>query len=349
MQYLRPELHKQIYKVRHRKIATTKLDTPYTTVSIRGRISRISVSNEVKRKELQSLNVHLQDLMPPESPTVTTRTKPVAALVQKLPRDNDRKEESQRLIGQEDPQAYRVLAKSQVRVEEDGGKLTRKEKSAIKIQALEAQSKTARERQRTIAEAEVISKANPAIPQNLAWNIARKAMREVVKQRGEDRSKTNDDSPLKIRFTSQKQEPYREVTLEPKPQDAPPQDAPPVTIRRYLAVSDDFSQKHRPASEQDFHLGTEQGRKSFPDDPDSVPIIREESEGKDPGTAHRGKEGNIFVVRKHYTMNPFERLQAIQEVGELSSRENAMGLHGEYHLVLDGQPEENAEVLDEKL
>lgn len=276
-------MHRQNYELRRTNTATTKLDAPYTTISIRGRASRIPVSSEVKGEELQGFNVHLQDLMPPESPTEIATTNPTAALIDKLPNDNNQKQESQQF--------------------------------------------------RTKSEHPLVRKA-------------------LIKNRNNrDRGKTNNDSTLAIRFTSPKQEPSREVTLESEAQEAPS-----VTIRKHFSASpDDSSQKHRPAPEQNFDFATEQEKISLPDDveyskqPDPVPISREESEGKDPGTPYRGKDGNIFMVRKHFTVNPYERLQAIREVGEITSREHAMGLHGAYHLVLDEQPEENAEVLDEKL
>lgn len=291
MQHLRIELHRQNYEVRRRNTATTKLDAPYTTISIRGRASRIPVSSEVKGEELQAFNVHLQDLMPPESPTETATTNPAAALIDKLPKDSDQKQESQRF--------------------------------------------------RTKSEHPLVGKALIKIRNN------------------SDRGKTNNGSTSAIRFTSPKQGPYREVTLESEAQDAPP-----VTIRKHLSASpedslqkhfsaspEDSSQKHRPAPEQNFDFATEHEKRSlrYGNQPDSVPIIREESEGKDPGTAYRAKDGNIFMVRKHFTMNPYERLQAIQEVGEITSREQAMGLHGAYHLALEEEPEESAEVLNEKL
>lgn len=283
MQYLRIEVQRQNYEVRRTNTATTKLDAPYTTILIRGRASRIPVSSEVKGEELQAFNVHLQDLMPPESPTETATTNLAAALIDKLPKDNDQKQESQRF--------------------------------------------------RTKSEHPLAGKVS------------------INNRNNRDRGKTNNDSILAIRFTSPKQEPHLEVTLESEAQDAPS-----VTIRKHFRASpDDSLQKHRPAPEQNFDFATEQEKNSPPDDvkygkrPDSVPIIREESEGKDPGTTYRGKDGNIFMVRKHFTMNPYERLQAIQEVGEITSREHAMGLHSAYHLVLDEQPEENAGALDEKL
>lgn len=214
MQYLRPELHRQVYKVRHGNTATTKLDAPYTMVSIRGQASRVPVSSEVKGVKLRALNVHLQDLMPPESPTATATTKPAAALIQKLP--------------------------------------------------------------------------------NPSNQISR-------------------------------------VTL------------PPVIVRRHLVSSSDLEHRPRAAPKLSDNVEKKYESQPIPDDveygnkPGSILIIREESEGKDPGTPCKGKDGNIFMVRRHLTRNPFERLEDIQKVGEITSRDQAMGLHSQYHLALDRQ------------
>ena len=181
--------------------------------------------------------MHLQDLMPPESSTATAATKPAAALVEKLPKNNDHNQEAQRLI-QKHSQAGRALVESQ----------------------------------------------------KGAW-----------------------DSTLPIRFTIPEQGPDHKVTLQPEAQDPPP-----AIVRRHLSASlGDLDQQYKPSS---------------------VSIIKEESEGKNPGLAHEGKEGNIFMIRRHFSMNPYERLKEIQRVGDISSRDQAMGLHSQYHLALDSPP-----------
>ena len=335
MQHLRAELHRQAYKVRRRNTTTTKLDAPYTMLLIRGRASRIPVSSEVKGEELQIFNVPLQDLMPPESSTVTDTTKSVAALVQKLPRSNDLKKEAQRLIGQEHLQAGRT--------EEASGKLTRKEQRAKKLEASQAQSQRVKLRNRKVKEeTKALIKRIPQISAKAARKMARRVAKEAE---GREKDYYNLQELARWRAASPGQEPYDHSLV---PLEA--QDAPLFTVRRYSSVSpEDSYQKHKAASEEDLDLATEFGSKSFSDDvghgskPASVSLVMEESEGKDPGAAYIGKEGNIFMVRKHLTMNPFEKLQEIQRVGEITSREQAMGLHSQYHLALDEQLEETRE------
>ena len=180
--------------------------------AVRGRVSRIPVSSEVKSVKLGALNMHLQNLMPPESSTVPAATKPAAALVEKLPKKND----------------------------------------------------------------------------------------------------------LPIRFTIPEQGCDHKVTLQPEAQDPSP-----VTVRRHLSASPgDLEQNHELSS---------------------VSIIKEEGEGKNPGLPHEGKEGNIFMIRRHFSMNPYERFKEIQRVGDISSRDQAMGLHSQYHLALDKPPMKTGE------
>lgn len=197
------------------------------------------VSSEVNGLKIAALNVHLQDLMPPESSTATAATKPAPALVEKLPKNNDQNSEAQRLVIQ----------------------------------------------------------------------------RGAMKQNNRDEGRTDGDSTLPIRFTIPEQGPDHRATLQLETQDASP-----VAVRRHLCASpEDLNQRQITSS---------------------VSIVREESEGKRPGVAHEGEDGNIFVIRKHLTMNPYERLKEIQRVGDISSRDQAMGLHSQYHLTLDKSPNE---------
>ena len=230
--------------------------------AVRGRVSRIPVNSEVKSVELGALNMHLQDLMPPESSTVTAATKPAAALVEKLPKNNGH-HQAQRLVIQKTSQAGQALIQSQKGANE--------------------------------------SKA------------AGKAVESAVKQYNRNAGNTDGDTTLPIRFTIPEQGFDHKVTLQPEAQDPSP-----VTVRRHLCASPgDLEQKHKPSS---------------------VSIIEVEGEGKNPGLPHEGKEGNIFMIRKHFSMNPYERLKEIQRVGEISSRDQAMGLHSQYHLALDKPP-----------
>ncbi len=374
MQYLRTELHRQAYEVRRSNTVTTKLDAPYTLLSIRGQASRIPVSSEVKGEELRAQNLDLYSLMPPEPSTTNSTAKFTAALVQKLPKFDDQKQEAQSLVGHESLPTDQVLAKYQQRTEEGGSKLTRKEQRAKKLEASKAQSRVAKKRNQIVAEeATVIIERRPEISKKVARKIARKAVKRTATEReqgnykpqgstnrstegaslkrslGEkafmlhhNRGETDDDPTLTVRFTSQEQEPYYKVTVQPEAQDTPP-----VTIRRHFSVNPgDFYQTHRASSRQITDVGIEHESKplshdiKYENEPDSVPIIRVESEGKDPGIAYRGKENSLFRLRKHVTMNAFERLQAIEKIGELTSRDQAMGLHSQYHLTLENQPGE---------
>ena len=318
-------------------------------VSIRGQASRIPVSSEVKGIKRQALNVHLQDLMPPVSSTATATTKPAAALVQKLPNASNQKQEAQRPIGQEDLQGDQVLARYRERTEGEGGKVTRKVQTVERLEALEVQSQTV-ERNTSIAiEAKVGIMRSQGISERVAKKIARKVMKGTANQKEQKkyqlqmladwRGRTDDDSTSTVRMTSQEQEPYHQVTLQPEAQYVPP-----TIVRRHLVSSSDFEHKPRAAPEQRYNVEQEYGSEPIPDDveygnkPGSILVIREESEGKDPGTPCKGKEGNIFMVRRHLTRNPFERLEDIQKVGEITSRDQAMGLHSQYHLALERQP-----------
>ena len=452
MQYLRAELRNQVYEVRRRTTVNTKLDAPFTLLSIRGQASRIPVGSEVKGEELQTPNVHLQNLMPQEPLTETGTTRSATALFQRVPKINDQRspekggtdtrdvgsssaglksskhekkrntvrdvngfeameylvenkakdemekhnrvqadgEEAQRFLGQGYVQAEQELAETHRRTEEEGGKLTRKEQEAKELEASTIQSQTDMENNKRVAEeAKVFTRRHPKIPETVAKKIAKKKEAKQAAKKAGDRSKrgehklqgladkiateakrersserhalmldrkirnmakTDDDSTFAVRFTSQEQEPVRKVILQPEAQEAP------ITIKRHFSASPgDYSQRHGATPEQkpDTKIELKSEIKHFPDDVNhgnqqfqtvsqySVPIIREESEGKSPGTACRGKEGNVFMLRKHATMNPFERLQAIQHVGEITSRDQAMGLHGQYHLQLFAkQPEE---------
>ena len=348
MQYLRSELHKQAYEVRRTNTVTTKLDTPYTLLSIRGQASSIPVSSEVKGEELQAPNMHLQNLIPQEPSTATGTTKSTTTLVQKLPRVNDKKEEAQPSIRSGYTQAERVLTEPLRTTEEEGGKLTRKEQRARKLEASEAQSETAKEKNRRIAEeAKVLIGLHPELSEKVARKIAKKAAKKAANeekqsnymlqalaaraakktkwehslegkvqtrhQKNRNEPKTDDGSTFAVRFTSQEQGPLRKVVLQSEVQESPP-----ITIKRHLSIS---TGKATPRQEIN-----KEAKPTSADSNDSVPIIREESEGKAPGTAYKGKGGNIFMIRRHATMNPFERLQAIQRVGEITSRDQAMGL-----------------------
>lgn len=432
MQFLKTELHKQVYKVRRRSSVTTKLDAPYTLLSIRGQASRTPVSSEVKGEELQAPNVHLQKFMPQEPSTATGTIQSTNSLVQRLPKVNEQrlpgrsdadtrdirrslaalkspkyektrstlrdvngyeamdylignkaedkmagdhraqneKQEAQRLSGQGYMQAQQDLAETQ-RTREEGGKLKRNEQIANKLQASQVQSETNKENHE-----KPLTGRHPKVPENVARKIAEKqeakqAAKKAAKERlvkktvkearrgrspewkaimmhqnNRSRGNTGNDSDFTVRFTSQEQQSLCQVSPQPETQDAPP-----ITIKRHFSIGpDNYHQKHKATLERRPHVEREPiaETKSFPDIKQphtvsqfSLPIIREESEGKDPGTAYRGKDGNIFMLRRHYTMNPFERLQAIQRVGEITSRDQAMGLHGQYHLaLLDKQPED---------
>lgn len=357
MQYLRNELHKQAYEVRRTNTVTTKLDTPYTLLSIRGQASKIPVSSEVTGEEFQAPNLHLQNLIPqePSTATGTTRsTTTTTTIVQKLPRVNDRKKEDQPLIGPGYTQAEQVLTEILRTTEEEGGKLTRKEKRAKKLEASKAQSEIANERNRRIAEeAKVLTGRHPELSEKVAKKIAKKqakkakneekerdwrlkalanraaketkrehfsmGMVQTMHQKNRNGAKTDDGSTFAVRFTSQEQEPLRKVNLQSEAQDSPP-----ITVKRHLSIdTGKYHQKRKATLEQTINNGTEP---TSAVSNDSVPIVREESEGKIPGTAYKGKDGNVFMIRRHGTWNPFERVQAIQQVGEITSRDQAMGL-----------------------
>ena len=197
-------------------------------------------------------------------------TRRAAALVDKLPKNND---QNQRLLAWKDSQAQK--------------------------------------QSRAEGKAEATAK-------RVARRAAKGAAKEARKLLDGDAGKTDGVFPLPVRFTIPEQAipeqgPDHKVTLQPEAQDLPP-----VTVRRHLCASPgDLDQKHKPSS---------------------ISIIIEESEGKTPGLPHEGKEGNIFTVRKHLSMNPYERLKEIQRVGDISSRDQAMGLHSQYHLALDEPP-----------
>ena len=252
---------------------TTKLDAPYTTFAVRGRVSRIPVSSEVKGVGLGALNMHLQDLMPPDLSTANAANKSAAALIQTLPKNNDRHQEAQRSVLQKISQAGQALVRSQ-----KGAKESKAAEEAVK-------------------------------------SAMKEAVTNAMKQYNSDTGKRDGDSTLPIRFTIPEQELDHRVTLQPEAQDPSP-----ATVRRHLCASPgDFDQKHETSS---------------------VSITKEESEGKNPGLAHEGKEGNIFVIRKHLSMNRYDRLKEIQRLGDISSRDQAMGLHSQYHLALDEPPKE---------
>ena len=354
MQYQRNELHKQAFEVRRTNTVTTKLDAPYTLLSIRGQASKIPVSSEVTGQELQAPNMHLQNLMPQEPPTATGTVKSTTTISQKLPRVNEKKEEAQPLIGPGYTQAERVLTETPRTTREEGGRLTRKEKRAKKLEASKAQSEIANERNRRIAEeTKVLTGRHPELSEKAAKKIAKKAAKkakneekvekwrlkalanraakererehssigkvQTMHQKNRDGAKTDDGSTFAVRFTSQEQEPLRKVILQSEAQYSPP-----TTVKRHLSIdTGKYHQKRKATLEQTINNGTEP---TFAVSNDSVPIIREESEGKSPGTAYEGKDGNVFMIRRHATRNPFERLQEIKRVGEITSRGQAMGL-----------------------
>ena len=267
MRYLNPEVHKQVYDDRGKKTATTKLDAPYTRFTIRGRASIIPVSSEVKGIEIQPLNMHLHDLMPPEASTATVATLSAAELVQKLPRHNDQNDKAQQMVGQKHLQTGRALTQSK-RMEGKGSKLAREQRGG-------------------------------------------KAM--MMHQNKRDAGKTNDDSTLTIRFITPEQEPDRKVSLQ-----AEAQNPSPATVRRHFCAS---------ASDLDQNLK-----------PDSGSNIRKEGGGKTLDDADIGTDDNTFRITKHRTWNPYERVERIQREGEITSRDQARGLHAQYHLVLNKQP-----------
>lgn len=346
MQYLRTELHKQAYEVRRTKTVNTKLDAPYTVLSIRGQSSWIPVSSEVTGKELQAPNMHLQNLMPQEPSPASDTTKSTTALVQKLPRVNDRKVEAQPSIGSGYTQAERVLTEPLQNPKEEEIRLTRKDKRAKKLEASNAQSEIANEKNRRITEeAKVLTGRQPELSEKVARKIAKKAAAkaaneakqehyrpkalanraaketkwehssmgkvQTVHQRNRNGAKTDDDLTFAVRFTTQEQGPHRKVILQSEAQDSPP-----ITIKRHLSVdTGEYRQKRNASPEQTISQETKQ---TSAISNDSVHMFRKESEGKRPGIAYKGKDGNVFRIRRHATMNSFERLQEIQRVGEIN-------------------------------
>ena len=373
MQFLRAELHEKVYKVRRKSTVTTKLDAPYTLLSIRGQASRIPVSSEVQGEGLHDL--HLNSFMPQAPSTATGTIQSTTSLVQNLPKENE-----QRLPGRNGTDTRDIRWS----LAEDRGKLDRNDQIANKIQASQVQSETYQGNNRRVVEmANPMTGKRHIMPENVARKIAevqerqqaeKKAAKRAATERlvndtveearqerssewtaitmhqnNRSRGKIDDGNEVTVRFTSP--QPLGKVFSQPEAQEA--QDAPPITIKRHFSVDPDHQTDTVPLDLRPLvEIEPIAETKSFPDikygnqqphtvSRDSLPISREESEGKDPGTAYRGKDGNIFMIRKHRTMNPFERLQAIQHVGEITSRDQAMGLHGQYHLALwDKQPED---------
>ena len=186
--------------------------------------------------------------------------------------------------------------------------------AAALIQTLPKNNNHQEEAQRSVLQK--ISQAGQALVRSQKGvqesKAAGEAVKGAMKQTYIDAGKRDGNSTLPIRFTIPEQELDHRVNLQPEAQDPSP-----ATVRRQLCASPgDFDQKHK------------------------VSIIKEESEGKNPGLAHEGKEGNIFMIRKHLSMNRYDRLKFIQRLGEISSRDQAMGLHSQYHLALDEPPKE---------
>ena len=369
MRYLRTELHRQDYEVRRKSTITTKLDAPYSLLVVRGQASKVPVGHEIKGEELEAVNVQLQDLMPPESLTAIGVTESANTIQQRILKVKNEKQEAERPIGLGYTQAGRVLADLQTRIEEKG-QLTRTEKKFKRLEAQIVQSETVKERNKRLAEeVKAITGRRPEISRKVAKKIAKAEMKKSKRAANEEKRKyklrgfangtakeanlensldqevsmihpkhpnrgtTDKSSTFAVRFTSQEEESRSKVVLQ-----SGAQDAPPVTVRRHLSVSPtNPSKKHGAILQESLVVKAE----PISEHNDSVPIIREESEGISPGTPHRGRDGNVFMVRRHATMNPFERLEAIRKVGEITSRDQAMGLHSQYHLPLfDKQPEE---------
>ena len=329
MQYLKAELHRQSYIVRRKKTVITKLDAPYTLFSIRGQASKISVSREVKGEVFQAHDVHLSTLMPTEPSTATAISRSVPALKQKLPNSNEQNEGAQQQTKRGSSQDDRGLAKLQEKTKEKTVHVTRKERRAQKLAASKIQSEADIRREgRVVAETESILRQHSK-------------MTKVAKSRTLQNIYTQRESSILL-----PKEPHRL----------------PVLIRRHpsngLREADDSKYEDENKSRialDDLEYGKES--RSPPDDlkyqyesiststgiesedePDSVLVIREESEGKDPGSVHVGEQGNTFTIRKHSAFNPLERLQAIEKLGEIKCKEQAMrGLHGQYHLVLEDE------------
>lgn len=367
MQYLKPELHGEVYEVRRTKTVVTKLDAPYTLFSIRGQASRVPVTSEVKGDKLDVANMHLQNLMPHDPSTAIDKHESVGSPTYRLPKEDDQKQETQGLMRQGHMQAERVLARYHRRKDEELGKLTRKEKRGRKLEASHTQSEKDEEKNLTITrEAKNLSWQHPEISEMVTRKIARKAAQVKWQRSSEKRlhaklAKTKDRSRFAVRFTSQEQE-SRGIFPQLEPRDDEPilvenetENAAPIKIKQYVAAnSGNYKEKYGTMRLRTHDLKMEPSSvsESFQDyvkyeskplqtlSHDSELIIKEESEGKSPGTACKGKKGSQFKVRKHATMNPFERLQAIRQVGEITSRDQAMvGLHGQYHLPLE-QPKE---------
>ena len=175
--------------------------------------------------------------------------------------------------------------------------------------------------------------------------LERKA--SMMHQQNCNRDETENGSTFAVRFTSNEPELPRKATLQPEAPEA--EKAPPITIKRHFSVSTrDLYQKHGTIPTQYNNVKTKSvsESKSLPEyhknknkplqplSPTSIPMVREESGDKSPVRAYKYKVGNAFTLRKHARMNPYERLQVIHRVGEITSRDQATGLHGQYHLKL---------------
>ena len=295
---------------------------------------------------------------------VTDKTEPAATLVQRLPVTSDPRQEPQALTDYAFKQARGVLAKSEERLDEEYGKLECKEPRLTKLEASRVQLGAVKERNERVAAAvKILLEQYPGMSEKVAWKRARKAVA----------SKRSDSLTSAVRFISQRQEPDHKTVFKPGFQEAQEaheaqetRDALSGIVRRYISfgLSDQkyrMPQKEKLDMDIELDMGVKEGRgenkgrgedelefkessRYSPDNVegenelDSVQILQEVSEGKDPGIAHQGAGGNVFMLRKHFTRNPYERLQEIQRVGELASRDQAIvGLHGEYHLAL-GKP-----------
>ena len=344
----------------------TKLDAPYTLLSIRGQTSKVSVSNEVKGKELQAPNVRLENLMPQEPLTAPSTNESASARVQGASQVNDQKHEARPLFGQGYVQKEQV---SQRRIEKERrGLIIRKEKRAKKLEVSKARSIKAQERnQRIIERGEYLMVLNPGISVKTARKLARMAVRKERKAetqgnyqlqtlankqakeaelgrsserkalmmhgKSRDQVKTDDGSTFAVRFTSREEGPGHKVVQQPEAQDAPP-----ITIKRHFSISRDKPyDKYRAILKRRPDVKAESTSEStyFPDNVKyGNKTLRKKSKGESRSTGSEGKEDNVLMFRRHFTMNPYERLQKIQQVGEITSRDQAMGLHGQYHLPL---------------
>ena len=344
MQYLRPELQRQVYEVRRERTVTTKLDAPYTLLSIRGLASRISVSSEFKEEEVESHDMDLNTLMPPEPSTATAVTKSVPALVQKLPKSNDQDQgaQRQRQTIWNSLRDDRVLAQFRKRTEEQISKLTRKEQRAKKIAASKVLPKAAIHKvkeEMVVAEIAMIAMRHPKMNNKAVRMKAKKAVDhkfEHTRLTLQDLAILMPKPSIDSRDSSGTHEAAPEEEDDVEHEHGYESRSPPNGVEY----------KHERRSRPD-GVGHGYESRSPPDDINyederhSVSVINEEGEGKDPGSPHVGKDGNIFMIRRHATMNPFERLQAIQKAGEIRHKEQAVrGLHGQYHLVFENQLEE---------